>query len=90
MSINDIGEVCWLHTDGGVVYTPDWCGSIAHRVPGCNAGWPVVTVYANLTEQPRVWCSPRKGIVFISPAALNVSDCGLTFVYRLARCCYNL
>lgn len=54
MSINDIGEVCWLHTDGGVVYKPNWCGSIAHRVPGCIAGWPVVTMYANLTEQPRV------------------------------------
>lgn len=88
MSVIDTGEVYWLHTDGGVVYTPDWCGSIAHGVPGCNARRTMVTMYANLTEQPGVWCGPRKGIVFISPAALSVNDCGLkiSFVYRLVKC----
>ena len=56
------GEVCWLHTDGGVVYTPEWYGGIAHRVPGRHASRAVVTVHTNLTEQPGVWYGPRKGL----------------------------
>ena len=43
------------------MYTSEWYGSIANRVPGRDASWAVVTVHTNLTEQPGVWYGPRKG-----------------------------